>query len=169
MLHVFKRSQYLRKNVTHYKPDNKAYQQPEEKANSNVNKQRLLPPLDGRDDRCATFGTSLRMVADLTVAFMTFDESHNSLFTSRIAKTHSVGSLKVYFCEFSKGCKGLLHFEAARDFSVVRKFVNTHLFNRDVYCRISRVAPRVRGFCFPSTFKDRQLLAIPSFGIRHLY
>jgi hypothetical protein len=39
----------------------------------------LALPFNGGDDRRTAFGTSPRMIADLSAAFVTFDEGHKSL------------------------------------------------------------------------------------------
>jgi hypothetical protein len=72
----FERSQQFVEHVVKGEPNNNAHDDRENDADTQLNQICFLPAFDGGDDRRAAFGTSPRMVADLSAAFVTLDECH---------------------------------------------------------------------------------------------
>jgi hypothetical protein len=83
LLHGLERSQCLVKEMVNNEPRGNGKDQDERQLNAQSNPRRLLPAFDGGDDRRAALGTSPRMVANVSAAFVTFNEGHNFTPTSR--------------------------------------------------------------------------------------
>jgi hypothetical protein len=76
LLHGFERSHGLIHDMMNGKPRDEADHQPKPETEDEIIQRRLLPPLDGGDDRRTAMRTRPRMVADLSAAFVALDEGH---------------------------------------------------------------------------------------------
>jgi len=73
LLDGFERNRYLIFKAMKYNPERDNDHDGEDQIDGQTNQSRFLFPFDGGDDRRATLGTSPRMVADLSAAFVTFN------------------------------------------------------------------------------------------------
>ena len=77
MLHGFERSHCFVHEVMESNPNNYGKDETNPQSDRQYNQSRLLPPLDGGDDRRAAMRTRPRMVAYLSATFVALDEGHS--------------------------------------------------------------------------------------------